>query len=57
MNALADASDHLPVVADFEIAGTPAPAPVSLRQQILQRIAQIEHELDQLRDLAQQVPN
>lgn len=55
LNALAGVSDHLPVVADFAIAGTPTTP--SLRQQILQRIAQIEQELDQLRALVQQLPN
>jgi len=55
LNALAGASDHLPVVADFTVAGTPI-AP-SLRQQILQRITQIEQELEALRALAQQLPD
>lgn len=55
LNALADASDHLPVVADFEIAGTPPPPTISLREQILQRIARIEEELEQLRRLAAQL--
>jgi hypothetical protein len=54
LNALASASDHLPVVADFEIIG--ATLPISLRQQILQRITQIEQELAQLRALVQQLP-
>jgi len=54
LNALANASDHLPVVADFEIVGTTPP--ISLRQQILQRITQLEQELAALRALAQQLP-
>lgn len=54
LNALANATDHLPVVADFEIAGTTPPVP--LRQQILQRIDQIEQELIQLRTLVLQLP-
>lgn len=55
LNALANVSDHLPVVADFAIVGTPTTP--SLRQQILQRITQLEQELAQLRALVEQLPN
>lgn len=55
LNALANASDHLPVVADFAIVGTLTT--LSLKQQILQRITQLEQELAQLRALVQQLPD
>jgi hypothetical protein len=50
LTALENASDHLPVVADYEVGGN------NLKQLILQRITQIEQELDQLRALVQQLP-
>ncbi|MFC1604813.1 hypothetical protein ACFL5F_07280, partial [Planctomycetota bacterium] len=55
LNALANTTDHLPVVADYEIAGTTPAVPT--RQQILDQITQIEEELDELRDLVEQLPN
>ena len=51
LTALENVSDHLPVVADFTVVGTQ----LTLRQQILQRIDQIEQELIQLRELIQQL--
>ncbi len=55
LNALVSVSDHLPVVADFEIAGVPTT--FSLKQQILQRITEIEQELAQLRAMVEQLPD
>jgi len=51
LTALENASDHLPVVADFTVSTT-----IPLKQQILLKIAQIEQELIQLRALVQQLP-
>lgn len=54
LNALASVSDHLPVVADYDIGGVP---PESLKQRIRERITQIEQELAQLRSLVNQLPD
>ena len=56
LNALTQVSDHLPVVADYEIVQEPG-SDLTLKQQIIQRINQLELELTQLRTLVDQLPD